>query len=203
MNTRKNLSVILICAGLILALLPLSSNRSFNLKPRTVLGQVTGNNIYLSPDQVARSVVSEDKDIQLIDLRTPDEYRAFNIPGSVNIPYNQFLDHDPENILKNGKSKTIFYSNGDLYSNYALVIARGLNFSNTYVMKGGLNEWFNVIMNSTFSGEKISPRENALYETRLRARKLFTQINSLPDSLKQKFVESQHLAVRKLDGGCE
>jgi hypothetical protein len=70
-------------------------------------------------------------------------------------------------------------------------------------MKGGLNEWFNVVMNSKFTGDKISARENALYETRTRAKKMFTEMNSLPDSLKLKFIMSKHLAAKKLDGGCE
>jgi rhodanese-related sulfurtransferase len=203
MNARNNLSAILLCTGIILAALPLSSHRSLDVRPSKVLSQVLGDDIYMTPDQVARSVVAEDKDIMLIDLRSPDEYMAFNIPGSVNYPYYQFLARDPEIILKNGRSKTIFYSNGDMYANYALVIARGLNFRNTYVMKGGLNKWFDTVMNSSFRGDRISPRENALFETRLRARSLFTQLNSLPDSLKQKFIESKHLAARKLDGGCE
>ena len=73
-------------------------------------------------------------------------------------------------------------------SNYALVIAQGLNYKNIYVMNGGLNEWFKTVMNSSFTGERISARENALFETRTRARKMFTEINSLPDSLKMKFV---------------
>ena len=38
-------------------------------------------------------------------------------------------------------------------------------------MKGGLNEWFNTVMNSSFTGERISARENALFETRTRAKK--------------------------------
>jgi hypothetical protein len=58
-------------------------------------------------------------------------------------------------------------------------------------------------MNSSFSGERISARENALFETRTRARKLFTEINSLPDSLKLKFIEAKHIAAKKLDGDCE
>jgi hypothetical protein len=58
-------------------------------------------------------------------------------------------------------------------------------------------------MNSKFTGEKISARENALYETRTRAKKMFTEMNSLPDSLKLKFILSKHLAAKKLDGGCE
>ena len=70
-------------------------------------------------------------------------------------------------------------------------------------MKGGLNEWFTTVMNSSFKGGRLSPRENALFETRTRARKIFTEINSLPDSLKLKFIEARHIAARKLDGGCE
>jgi rhodanese-related sulfurtransferase len=203
MNPREKLSAILLTLGLILALLPLSSHRSFNSKPAKVLDEVLSLNTYLTADQVARMVASEDSQIQLIDLRPAEEFRVFNIPGSVNVPYNEFLDSDPDQVLNTGKTKYIFYSNGDICSNYALVISRGLKYNNTYVMKGGLNEWFNTVMNTSFTGEKISARENALFESRLRARKMFTELNSLPDSLKQKFMDSRHIAAKKLDGGCE
>jgi hypothetical protein len=105
--------------------------------------------------------------------------------------------------LNNGKSKNIFYSNGDYDANYALTIARGLNLKNTFVMKGGLNEWFKTIMNSSFTGDRITARENALFETRTRAKTLFVELNSMPDSLKLKFIQSKQLAKKKLDGGCE
>lgn len=203
MNAREKLSAILLSMGMILALLPLSSNRSFSSRPQKVLREVLDPNTYLTADQVARSVASEDKSVQLIDLRSPEEFRAFNIPGSLNVPYSEFLDNDPERILNDKKAKYVFYSNGDIYSSYALAIARGLNYSNTYVMKGGLNEWFSTVMNSSFTGDKISARENALFEFRMRARKMFTEINSLPDSLKQKFIDSRQFAAKKLDGGCE
>ena len=203
MNAREKLTSILLSMGLILALLPLSSNRSFNARPHKVLEEALDKNTYLTTDQVAKLVASEDKAVQLIDLRSNEEFRSFNIPGSLNVPYNEFLDKDPDSILNNKETKYIFYSNGELYSNYAMVIARGLKYNNTYVMKGGLNEWFSSVMYSSFTGDRISARENALYETRMRARKMFTEINSLPDSLKQKFIEARHIAAKKLDGGCE
>jgi rhodanese-related sulfurtransferase len=203
MNTREKFSVGLLCLGLILALLPLSSNRSFTVKPNKLLSEVLDENTFYSVDQVARFVVSEDKTVQIIDLRTPEEFRSMNIPGSINIPYNNLFDNDPGRFLNNGNIKTIFYSNGDFDSNYAFTLAKGLNFKNIYVMKGGLNEWFNSVMNSSFTGERISARENSLYETRSRAKNLFIEINSLPDSLKMKFIESKRIAAKKLDGGCE
>jgi rhodanese-related sulfurtransferase len=148
-------------------------------------------------------VVSEDSSVQIIDVRTPEEFNAENIPGSINLPYSKLLDTDPATLLNNGKSKNIFYSNGDYDANYALTITRGLNLKNTFVMKGGLNEWHNTVMNSTFTGDRITARENALFETRTKAKTLFTEMNSMPDSLKLKFIQSKLLAIKKLDGGCE
>jgi len=203
MNTRNKFSAGLLCMGLILALLPLTSNRSFIIKPQKLLAEILDTKTYLTVDQVARFVVSEDSTVQIIDLRSPEEFRTMNIPGSLNVPYPRLLDNDPGAILNNGKLKNIFYSNGDFDSNYALTIARGLNYRNTYVMKGGLNEWFNIIMNSRFSGERISARENALFETRARAGRMFTEVNSLPDSVKMKYFRSRRNAAKKLDGGCE
>jgi hypothetical protein len=58
-------------------------------------------------------------------------------------------------------------------------------------------------MNSRFTGTRISARENALFETRTKAGKMFTEINNLPDSLKLKFIRSKLTAAKKLDGGCE
>ena len=105
MNAREKLSAILLSLGLILALLPLSSNRSFNTRPGKVLEEVLDRNTYLTADQVARLVASEDNTVQLIDVRSPEEFRAFNIPGSINVPYNEFLDNDPDRILNNRKTK--------------------------------------------------------------------------------------------------
>ncbi len=70
-------------------------------------------------------------------------------------------------------------------------------------MRGGLNGWYAVVMNTSFSGERITARENALFANRFDARKLFTEYNSLPDSLKATLFESRQVEKAKLDGGCE
>lgn len=203
MNTREKFSAGLFLLGLILALLPLSASRSFTIRPQKLLPEVLNKNSYFTVDQVAGFVVSEDSSVQIIDLRTPEEFMSVSIPGSINIPYNEFLNKDGSGYLNNPDIRTILYSNGDFKSNFALVIAKGLKHKNIYVMKGGMNEWFNTIINSRFTGERISARENALFETRSRAGKLFTELNSLPDSLKLKYMEAKRIAANKLDGGCE
>jgi 3-mercaptopyruvate sulfurtransferase SseA len=203
MNTRAKFSMVLVSMGLILAFLPFTGNRSLSVKPADLLSEMSEEGTSFTVDQVARFVVSEDSTVRIIDLRSPEEFNSFSIPGSVNVPYDQFTDTDPRTFFGSGDVRNILYSNGDLYSNYALVIAKGMNFRNVYVMKGGLNEWFETVMNSSFTGERITPRENALFETRSRAKRLFTEMNSLPDSLKSKLLEAKKLEAQKLDGGCE
>jgi rhodanese-related sulfurtransferase len=203
MNSREKFSAVLVCMGLTLALLPNSGKKSFTVRPQKLLTEAVDVQSYFTTDQVAGFIVSEDSSVQIIDLRSPKEFKSFNIPGSRNIPYKEFLRSEPGSILGNEKLRNIFYSNGDFDSNFAVVFAKGMNFNNVYVMKGGLNEWFTSIMNSSFTGDRISVRENAIFETRTRAKKIFTEMNSLPDSLKTKFLNARHVAARKPNGGCE
>lgn len=203
MQTRQKLSVVLLILGLILALLPLRSTRSFTVSHERLITEVLDNKTYLTVDQVARLIVNEDPSLQIIDLRNSDEYNKFSIPGSVNVPWNELTEKDPTSYLGSDKIKNVFYSNGDLNSNYAVVYAAGLGYSNCYALKGGMNEWIRTVMNTKFSGEKISASENSVFEARTRAGRLFIEMNSLPDSLKIKYLNSKKFNPKKLDGGCE
>jgi rhodanese-related sulfurtransferase len=203
MTIRQIITSILLLLGALLAFLPLSGRYSLHAKPSQVLTAVLDNSNSFTADQVARFVVTEDSTLQLIDLRTPEEFRVCNIPGSVNIPYAEFLKKDPGPYLDSPGMRHIFYSNDDVNASYAQTLAIGLGFKNCFIMKGGLNAWYASIMNSEFTGDKISARENALFETRFRARNLFNDVNSMPDSLKMAYMASKHFDPKKLDGGCE
>jgi len=203
MNTREKISIILFSLGIVLALLPLTGNRSFTVTPHKLVDGAFDQTSYFTSDQVARFVATEDTSIQIIDLRTREEFGKLNIPGSINIPYESFIETAPGSLTGSGNVKYILYSNGDIDANNAWVIAKGLKIDNVFVMKGGLNDWFSTVMNSRFTGERISARENALFENRRKAGQIFREINSLPDSLKRKYFEARHVTAKKLDGGCE
>lgn len=203
MNQRINISLILVLLSLVLISFPGVGKYTFLIEKSELSLSVFDESRYFSPDQLARFVVDEDSSVQLIDLRHSDDYKAFSIPGAINIPFELFYSSKPESYLHNPDLKYIFYSNGDINSNSAMVMALGLGYKNCYVMQGGLNRWFEDIMLSSFRGESISARENRIYESRRKARLLFTEINSLPDSLKLKYLESRRQSERELDGGCE
>jgi sulfur-carrier protein adenylyltransferase/sulfurtransferase len=203
MSIRIKFSAALLGIGLILALLPYSGARSLSVKPAPLLTESLSEDACITVDQLARSIAGEDSTVRIIDLRSPGDFSRLSIPGSINIPYEDLLYVNPYTFLGTGDQKNIFYSNDDVYSGYALVLAKGMGFGNVFMLKGGLNEWINTVMNSRFTGERITARENAVFEARTKARRLFTEFNSLPDSLKAKLLESKKLEAMKLDGGCE
>ena len=203
METRRKFSLLLVLLGMLLAFLPLTANRSFTVKPGRLLSDVLNKKASFTVDQVAEFIVREDSTVQLIDLRSPEESKKLTIPGAINIPYPDFIQKDPEIYLSNKAIKNIFFSNGDIESSYALVYAKGLGYYNSYLMEGGVTEWIKTIIETKFSGDRITARENALFETRRRAGDMFTVLNSLPDSLKTRFLESKSFSAKKLDGGCE
>ena len=203
MNFRIKFSLALLATGLLVAFIPLSGNRSLTERPGVVISRLAGDERSLSVDQVARKIVTEDTLFHLIDVRSEDEYHLLSLPGALNLPYQEMLKTDPTTYLADGNVVNILYSNDDYDAGFAMALAAGLGYDNCAVMTGGLNEWFRTVMNSKFSGERITARENALYETRTRAAKLFTEMNSLPDSLKSKYLNASRFDPKKLDGGCE
>jgi rhodanese-related sulfurtransferase len=198
---RIKLSAILLIFGLILAFIPQSEKHSMHGDPKKILALTLSEESFLTPDQLARLIVTEDSTLQLIDLRPAEDFRRQSIPGAINIPYHNFIEADLERYL-DGKHRSVFYAEDDYKSNYALVLAAGFGFDRCAVLKGGLKSW-NEILNTEFKGGTISVRENALFETRYKARKMFTEFNSMPESLKLKYYASREIERQKLDGGCE
>ncbi len=202
MNSRIIFSVFMIGLGLITAFIPFKHNIPNQLKPSELLKKSIDEQYLISADRVAKYLADEDSLIQLIDLRHPEEYQEANIPGSINIPYSDLLNKDLEGYLDQENLKTVFYSNGDIVASMAWTLCMGMGYQNTYIMQGGMNEWYKTVIYSNFTGERITARENAMFEIRYKARRLFNEMNKLPDSLKRKFLETKRKDKKKLDGGC-
>jgi len=203
METRKQITVFLLLLSLILALLPLTANRSFKARPAELLDEVLQDTASFSADEVAGFIVREAGDVQLFDLRPAEEYAKEFIPGAVSVPYAGFIGTDPDIWLRDRNKRMILYSSDDTEAAAAMAYARGLGYYNTYFLKGGIGEWVKTVSATEFEGERITARVNAILETRRRAADMYNELRILPDSLKAKYLESRKFSARKLDGGCQ
>lgn len=169
MNARVILSAVFVFLGLIIAAVPNNKTLNYRLSPDQMLVDLNGRSQYISPDEVADMLIQKDPSIQLIDIRSEEEYQKFHLPGAYNIPMSELLNDDYRFVIDQDLKLNVFYSNSSVKANEAYIITRQLGYYNNYVLEGGLNYWAEVIMNPEKPGY-ISPNEEfARYDFRVGA----------------------------------
>jgi rhodanese-related sulfurtransferase len=80
------------------------------------------------------------EDIQLIDVRTIEEYSSGYIGGALNIDFYKSSFIDSINVLDKSKTTVIYCKSGNRSSKSALMM-KSLGFKNVYNLKEGMNGW--------------------------------------------------------------
>lgn len=169
MNLKNVVSLTLLLLGIVIAMVPENTTKPYKLTAEQMLVEVQGAAEMVSTDDVAHWIISKDPSLQLIDVRSPDEYQAYHLEGAINIPISVILENEYRDIVDQGVKMNVLYSNGTLNSHKAWMILRQLGFQNNYVMQGGLNYWFDTIMNPQEPSILSPDEEFAKYDFRKAA----------------------------------
>jgi len=155
--------------GLIIAAVPSNKTKQYKLTAAELLSEANERTQYITPDAVAEMIVNKDPSLQLIDVRSQDEFEKFSLSGAINIPLADLLSDKYADIINQDVRMNIFYSNGTLTANEAWMVTRQLGYSNNYVLEGGLNYWFDAILNPQKPASTNSDEEFAKYDFRKSA----------------------------------
>jgi sulfur-carrier protein adenylyltransferase/sulfurtransferase len=169
MKPRTLLALFIIPMGLIIAAVPQNKTKPYKLSAEELLGEVNTRTQYVTPDAVADMIVKKDPALRLIDVRSQDEFEKFSLPGAINIPASDLLSDQYTDILNQDIKMNIFYSNGTLAANEAWMITRQLGYNNNFVLEGGLNYWFDAILNPQKPASTSPDEEFAKYDFRKSA----------------------------------
>jgi rhodanese-related sulfurtransferase len=203
MSFRFKFSIVLIILGLMSAMMSFGGKKSLTLPPEEILKILLKGDFVISADELAGVIIEQDSGSQILDVRNPEKYNSLSLPGARNVPLQNLLAPENESIFTEEKMKTVLYSDDEILSTQAWMLLTQKGFRNLYLLKGGLTDWDSIVLRSEFTGEKISARENALFEKRYKARRLFLQWNAMPDSLKAGFFLAKQKKDKELVGGCE
>lgn len=163
--------MVLLAFGLVI--LPSHGDRK-EIDSKALLTAVADKSRYLSADQVTQRIIEKDPTLILVDLRPSQEFRAFALPGAVNIPPDSLLAASTLEILgQPGKDKVLFAAS-DLLAEKAWLLCSRYAQSRMYVMKGGMNEWFNTIIREGVPAPTASSADLDLLRFRSAARQFFT-----------------------------
>lgn len=166
MKPRTLLALFIIPMGLIIAAVPQNKTKPYKLTAEELLGEVNTRTQYVTPDAVADMIIKKDPSLRLIDVRSQDEFEKFSLPGAINIPVTDLLSENYTDILNQDVKMNIFYSNGTLTANEAWMITRQLGYNNNFVLEGGLNYWYDTILNPQKPASTSPDEEFAKYNFR-------------------------------------
>ena len=163
------LATALIPLGIIIAAIPENTTRQYKLTADELLIEVTEGRQFMSPDEIAKMIVEKDPSLQLIDIRSKDQFEKFSLPNAINVPLESLLSSEFEEILNQDVKLNVFYSNSSNEANQAWMIVRQLGYKNNYVLQGGLNYWAETILKPEKPAEDSPNEEIAKYNFRMGA----------------------------------
>jgi rhodanese-related sulfurtransferase len=151
----------------------------------------------MTSDELAFRIIDEDPKLQLIDVRSEKEFAGFSMPHAANIPPQDLFGKQNMQVLDNPAKKKVFYANNENDAKRAAVLAMLLGFKNNYVLKGGLTEFNNLIINYKKPLALNTKAEIDTDRFRTKAQVLMPEIIK-----KAKSGATEKKVVKKISGGC-
>ncbi|MDD3131631.1 MAG: rhodanese-like domain-containing protein, partial [Bacteroidales bacterium] len=174
------------------------------VSPDKILTTMSNQHHLTGIDEVAYSLINgKDRPVMLVDVRSAEDYARFALPGAVNIPLHQILDHRYENILRSPDQKVVLYSNSNTLATEAWMVATRAGIENLTLLDGGLNGFVQTI----FQEEHITDSYNLNVEHqgrfREKARNYFLSGKAVPKTESVGTPVIKLIEIEKpVQGGC-
>jgi rhodanese-related sulfurtransferase len=151
----------------------------------------------MDADELAFRLLDNDKTIQILDFRTKEEYNLLSLPKSSNWTTENIFGKDIHKKLATKRMKNIIITNDESESKKLAYIANELGYKDIYVLKGGMTEFKNDILN--FKRPETETRQmTATYDFREKASK------KLPELIEanRKLMNTDEKKTKRVVGGC-
>ena len=200
------LAILLVVMALGLVILP-KKNEVKETDPKAILSAIVEKSRYLTVDQVTHRIIEGDPTLLLVDLRSADQFKIFALPGSVNLQPDSLLSKANLEIFNQPGKDKILYGNSDLNSEKAWLLFSRYSINRTYIMKGGMNEWFNTIIKEKDVSGTPSSTDLDLLSFRKAARQFFVGSGEAVKATAAPTVNEKVQVIRKAPkaasgGGC-
>lgn len=201
--------ILLILAGGLVLLPKVEKQEGIHVEQ--LLSRAVSPERYISTDEIAHKIIGQDPSFILVDVRDPKSFSEYSLPNAVNIPLRNLLDEEYEAYINQTQYDVIFYSNDNFFADQAWILGNRLGYQNLRVLKGGVNEWYNTIINPAVPKEQLAAEDFELYSTRKAASMFFgvmyPEQNRVEEPVVPKPAARQVVPVKKkkkrpVEGGC-
>ena len=175
------------------------------VQPCDLIDIISQTNKYVTTDELARKIMSDDPTITLIDLRSKAEYEKYSLTGAINIPLENLADEQYKDVLNQDVRTIIFYSNSSDLAVKAWMLTSRLTYKNIFILKGGLNRWVETILKPKEPRETALRTEFEMYSFRKAASSYFGGGSTAGDPVIKKVAKFSIKRKKKsaAGGGCD
>ena len=174
------------------------------ITPCKLVDIIVQSDKYISTDELARRLMSDDPTLTLIDLRNKQEFNSYSLNGAINIPLQDLLNKQYVDIINQDVQTVIFYSNSSDLAVKAWMLTQRMGYSNNYILKGGLNHWVETILRPEKPSATATLADYEKYSFRKAASAYFGGGSVTGESVSKK--PALHIKRRKkaaAGGGCD
>ena len=201
------LILVILAGGLIV--LPKQQQHE-GIAPELFVKNMVSTERYINTDVLADRMVNQDPVLLLIDTRTTEAFEKYSLPNAVNIPLSHIFNEELNPYLDQDIYDVVLFSNDNFTADEAWLIGNRMGYQRLYVLDGGLNAWFETIIEPELPKETMSREAFELYAFRKAAGKYFgvandtveieTEVKKVPAP--KKVVTKPKKKKKMPEGGC-
>jgi len=203
------LAAILFLLAIGLVLIPKHAKHE-GIRPELFVKNILSGERYISTDQLAERMISQDPSLILIDTRTEEAFNKFTLPDAMSLPLEDAFNEEINYFLDQEIYDVVLFSNDNFLADEVWMLGNRMGYQRLYVLQGGLNEWFNTIIHPKVPHQTKSQEAFDLYSFRRAAGTYFGVAN---DTIEIKPVKPKKVAPKKVitqpkkkkrapEGGC-
>jgi len=167
--------ILIILAGGLLVL-P-KQQKHEGIAPELFVKNMLSTERYINTDILADRMVNQDPVLLLIDTRTTEAFEKYSLPNAINIPLSQIFNKELNPYLDQDVYDIVLFSNDNFTADEAWLIGNRMGYQRLHVLDGGLNAWFETIIEPELPKETMSREAFELYAFRKAAGKYFGVAN--------------------------
>jgi rhodanese-related sulfurtransferase len=152
----------------------------------------------MTTDEFAFRIIDGDKKLNIIDLRSKEDFTQMSFPNSVNMNYENLFGKDAAKTFSKKNASYVIIANTEDEETKAAYIAGEIGYENVYVLSDGMNGFRDNVINFKAPQNTGTRHEADLYNFREKAGKLIPEIIK---ENKNKGVQENKESKRAL-GGC-
>ena len=92
-------------------------------------------------DKLASEIVNEYYQLNIIDVRSPEEFEEYHLPMAINIPFEEIMSRQYAPIFKQRLKTNVFYADSDTLVRMACLKARYIGNSENYILRESSKEF--------------------------------------------------------------